>query len=129
MASASIVLREDGQIALADQFLAEAKQLFSFAEAYPEMFSDDLTNEFYGSYDSDDELAWGAAWLYMATGDETYLNKAEDYAQNLVYATTSLSPPPATIGSMAATATTSSTTLDPTASVRTSLIRRTPTAR
>lgn len=85
MASASIVLREDGQTALADQLLAEAKQLFRFAEAYPEMFSDDLTNEFYGSYDSDDELAWGATWLYKATGDATYLTKAEDYAQSLVY--------------------------------------------
>ena len=26
-----------------------------------------------------DELVWGAAWLYKATGDSAYLNKAEKY--------------------------------------------------
>ena len=26
-----------------------------------------------------DELAWGAAWLYRATGDASYLQKAEDF--------------------------------------------------
>ena len=26
-----------------------------------------------------DELVWGAAWLYKATGDSTYLSKAEKY--------------------------------------------------
>ena len=29
-----------------------------------------------------DELVWGAAWLYKATGDEAYLNKAKQYYQN-----------------------------------------------
>ncbi|MCV9910368.1 glycoside hydrolase family 9 protein [Brucella sp. HL-2] len=85
MASTSIALRADGQIVLADQLLAEAEQLFKFAEAYPTMFTDGLTDGFYGSYDADDELAWGATWLYKATGNVTYLAKAEAYAQNLVY--------------------------------------------
>ncbi len=26
----------------------------------------------------DDELAWGAVWLFKATGDHAYLKKAED---------------------------------------------------
>ena len=26
-------------------------------------------------------MVWGAAWLYKATGDETYLNKAKQYYQ------------------------------------------------
>ena len=26
-----------------------------------------------------DELAWGAAWMYKATGEEEYLNKAKDF--------------------------------------------------
>lgn len=85
LASASMVLRADGQVALADQLLEEAKQLFNFAEAYPEEFRDPLSDEFYRSYDAQDELAWGAAWLYKATGDPAYLHKAEAYAQHLVY--------------------------------------------
>merc|ERR1712117_633403 len=32
---------------------------------------------FSSSYDYNDELAWGAAWLYKATGEQSYLDTAE----------------------------------------------------
>ncbi|MRJ02567.1 MAG: hypothetical protein GXO19_04120, partial [Epsilonproteobacteria bacterium] len=37
-------------------------------------------NGFYTSYSGyNDELAWGAIWLYQATGDPNYLDKAKDH--------------------------------------------------
>lgn len=83
MASASIIMRNEGNITLADELLGEAKKLFGFAETYPGLFTD--SRNYYNSWDSNDELAWGATWLYKATGDVTYLNKAEQYANYLVY--------------------------------------------
>ena len=36
--------------------------------------------DFYNSWGGYiDELAWGAAWLYRATGDESYLAKANEF--------------------------------------------------
>ena len=31
----------------------------------------------YSSSEYEDELVWAAAWLYKATGEEAYLNRAE----------------------------------------------------
>ena len=36
---------------------------------------------FYSSSGYTDELAWGAAWLYRATGEQTYLNQALEFAR------------------------------------------------
>ena len=33
---------------------------------------------FSSSYDYNDELAWGAAWLYKATGEQSYLDTAKE---------------------------------------------------
>lgn len=39
---------------------------------------------FYTSFSGyKDELVWGAAWLYRATGDSTYLDKAKEYYKDL----------------------------------------------
>lgn len=58
--------------AYAAQLLAAARQLYDFADTYRGKYSDCITNarSFYNSWSGyGDELAWGAAWLYKATGD------------------------------------------------------------
>ena len=37
-----------------------------------------MTSLLYSSNSYEDELIWAAAWLYRATGDASYLTKAED---------------------------------------------------
>ena len=39
-----------------------------------------IASDFYNSWGGyNDELAWGAAWLYRATGDDSYLAKANEF--------------------------------------------------
>ena len=79
LASASLVFR-DSDPAYAEQLLANAKQLYAFADAYRGRYSDSITQaqEYYNSWSGyTDELAWGAAWLYKATGEQQYLDKAQ----------------------------------------------------
>ena len=86
LASASMLFRGvDDEYA--DKLLKNAEQLFDFAEKYKGKYSDsvDAANPYYTSYSGyDDELASGAAWLYKATGEQSYLTKAEDYFLNNV---------------------------------------------
>mmetsp|Transcript_12662 Transcript_12662/g.31956 ORF Transcript_12662/g.31956 Transcript_12662/m.31956 type:complete len:962 (+) Transcript_12662:38-2923(+) len=71
--------------AYAAQLLAAARQLYDFADTYRGKYSDCITNarSFYNSWSGyGDELAWGAAWLYKATGEAHYLATAEQrYAE------------------------------------------------
>ena len=80
LASAAIVFRQAGQTAQADRLLDTAIQLYDFAETYQGSYADAIpeVRSFYNSYSGfQDELAWGAAWLYEATGDAAYLARAE----------------------------------------------------
>jgi endoglucanase len=66
--------------------LTHAKQLYSFADQFRGAYSDCITDAagFYRSFSGyKDELVWGAVWLYRATGDATYLAKAESGYANL----------------------------------------------
>lgn len=85
-AAASMLFRGvDNQYA--DELLKNAKQLYDFAETYQGKYSDSVSaaNPFYTSWSGfDDELASGAAWLHKATGEQSYLNKAENYFKNNV---------------------------------------------
>ena len=78
LASASMVFRPTDE-AYADELLNNAKQLYEFADTYRDHYSNSIvdTQKFYTS-DGDyrEELAWGATWLYQATGDARYLDKA-----------------------------------------------------
>ena len=100
MAAASILFRPtDSQYA--DELLTNAIQLYSFAddadgipnngEKIRGRYSDNLwnpngipyenPNDIYNSFSYEDELAWGAAWLYKALADSgvsnpSYLNQA-----------------------------------------------------
>lgn len=84
LAAASLVFRGT-DAAYADELLTNAKQLFDFADTYRGKYSDAIPNaqSFYNSWSGyNDELAWGAAWLYEATGEVSYLQKAESVYQN-----------------------------------------------
>ncbi|MEO0867354.1 MAG: glycoside hydrolase family 9 protein [Cyanobacteria bacterium J06642_11] len=85
LASASLLFRTTDP-AYAEELLTNAKQLYAFADKYRGRYSDSITQakDFYNSWSGyADELAWGAAWLYKATGDEQYLQKAEANYQHL----------------------------------------------
>ena len=64
----------------ANQCLAHAKSLYDFAETTKSDAGYTAASGFYSSNSGFyDELSWAGAWLYLATNDKTYLNKAEDY--------------------------------------------------
>ncbi|MGF1719211.1 glycoside hydrolase family 9 protein [Vibrio kyushuensis] len=61
--------------------LKHAKELYLFADEYRGKYSDAISDAtaFYNSWSGyQDEIVWGAIWLYRATGDESYLAKAKD---------------------------------------------------
>jgi hypothetical protein len=85
LAACSIALRAS-DAAYADKLLTHAKQLYDFAERCPGKYSENVPDarNFYNSWSGyNDELTWGAAWLYRATGDKQYLSKAETYYAKL----------------------------------------------
>lgn len=86
MAASSLVFQASNP-SYASTLLTHAKQLYSFADAYRGKYSDCITSAqgYYTSGGYNDELVWGAIWLYKATGDTSYLTKAENYYANLNY--------------------------------------------
>ncbi len=63
--------------------LKHAKELYSFAETTKSDAGYTAASGFYNSWSGFyDELSWAGAWLYLATQDQTYLDKAEEYAKN-----------------------------------------------
>ena len=86
LAAASIVFRATDS-AYADTLLQNAVQLYNFADTYRGKYSDSIPDaaNYYNSWSGyNDELVWGATWLYKATGNTTYLNKAESYYQQYI---------------------------------------------
>jgi hypothetical protein len=64
----------------ADTLVSHARQLYTFADTVRRKYSDCITDAagFYQSFSGfQDELVWGATWLYRATGEAAYLTKAE----------------------------------------------------
>jgi len=80
LASSSIVFRENGDTAYADKCLEHAKKLFEFADKYRGRYTNAIpAGDFYNNFGGyDDELAWAAAWIAMATRDSKDIAKAED---------------------------------------------------
>ncbi|EEF31649.1 endo-1,4-beta-glucanase, putative [Ricinus communis] len=79
MASASLVFKKINS-SYSNLLLMHAQQLFTFADTYRGSYSISIPHvqEFYNSTDFGDELLWAAAWLYHATGDESYLSYATE---------------------------------------------------
>ncbi len=79
LSAASIVFKNDDP-AYSDLLLRHAKELYAFADEYRGEYSNSIQNAaaFYRSWSGfRDELIWGASWLYRATGEVQYLEKAE----------------------------------------------------
>lgn len=78
--AATSILFADSDPNYSAKLISHAKQLYDFADKYRGKYSDAITDAagFYKSFTGyEDEIVWGAAWLYRATNDITYLNKAE----------------------------------------------------
>ena len=82
LAACSIVYKDTDKT-YSDLCLKHAKSLYKFARDTKSDAGYTAANGFYNSWSGFyDELAWSGAWLYMATGDETYLNNAKtDYSK------------------------------------------------
>lgn len=85
LAAASMVF-DSSDPAYATTLLRHATELYAFADTHRGRYSDCITDAagYYRSFSGyQDELIWGAIWLYRATGDSTYLTRAETgYAQS-----------------------------------------------
>ncbi|MGD1897346.1 MAG: glycoside hydrolase family 9 protein [Phormidesmis sp.] len=78
--AAAAMLFQESRPGYSNKLLKNAKQLYRFADEYRGRYSDSIqdADKFYKSWDGyEDELAWGATWLYKATGDQQYLDEAE----------------------------------------------------
>lgn len=78
----------DGRVSssVRDGYLKHAKNFFAMADEdkSDETYQDsDPANGFYSSSHFYDELFWCANWLYIATGDQSYLDKASSYIPHL----------------------------------------------
>ncbi|EPS64495.1 hypothetical protein M569_10284, partial [Genlisea aurea] len=73
LAAASLVFRNSDS-GYSDSLLKHAKQLFTFADGYRELYSISIpgVQNFYNSSGYGDELLWAATWLYHATKDQSY---------------------------------------------------------
>ncbi|NUR59443.1 MAG: hypothetical protein HOV87_12355 [Catenulispora sp.] len=94
LAASSIVFQGDDPTYSA-KLVAQAKSLYEFADDFRGKYDACITGAsgFYTSFSGYwDELVWGALWLYKATGDTTYLTKAENYFPNLAKANQTTTP-------------------------------------
>jgi endoglucanase len=85
LASASIAFASTDST-YASTLITHAKQLYEFADQYRGTYSSCISDaaNYYKSWSGyNDELVWGAIWLYRATGDSSYLSKAESAYANL----------------------------------------------
>ena len=85
MAAASIAFRPTNAT-YANTLLSHARQLYTFADTFRGKYSDCITDAagFYNSWSGyNDELVWGAIWLYRATNETAFLDKAQSYYANL----------------------------------------------
>lgn len=78
--AAAHILFKGEDAAYADKLLEHARSLFNFADRYRGTYTNAIPDaaSFYNSYSGyNDELVWAAAWLYRATGETQYLQRAE----------------------------------------------------
>jgi len=81
LASSALVWRPSNP-AFSDDLLTHAKDLYQWGTEKDGKYSSyykSATASIYPSSDSDDDMAWGAYWLYRATNDRNYLKDAVKY--------------------------------------------------
>ena len=81
MAAASILFKESDS-AYSATLLKHAIEIYDFAYTYQGDYTATVpVSAFYASYSGfRDEIAWGALWLYRATGEESYMEKFKEIA-------------------------------------------------
>ncbi|RXE59088.1 glycoside hydrolase family 9 protein [Acetivibrio mesophilus] len=85
LAVASIIFKKVDK-EYSKECLKHAKELFEFADTTKSDEGYTAANGFYDSWSGFyDELSWAAAWLYLATDDSSYLEKAESYSDKWGY--------------------------------------------
>ncbi|WP_117211705.1 glycoside hydrolase family 9 protein [Allorhizocola rhizosphaerae] len=85
MAASSMVFRPT-DAAYANTLVTHATQLYNFADTVRKKYHECITDAqgYYQSWSGfNDELVWGAIWMYRATGQQSYLDKARQYYANL----------------------------------------------
>lgn len=78
--AATALVFQESEPEYAAELLEHATALYRFADTYRGKYSDSIPDaaQFYKSWSGyQDELVWGAIWLYRASGDPTYLQKAK----------------------------------------------------
>ena len=86
MAAASIAFRPDESHLREHAALARAPALHASRTPIRGKYSDCITDAsgFYNSWSGyNDELVWGAIWMYRATNEAAFLDKAQSYYANL----------------------------------------------
>lgn len=79
LAAASIVFQGVDNTYSAE-LLDVARELYAFGDEYRLEYQESISDamDFYTSSGYGDELLWGALWLYRATGEASYLTKAQE---------------------------------------------------
>ncbi len=81
LAAASLAFAPE-DAAYSAELLDHARALYTFADTYRGRYVEAINDatSFYNSWSGyQDELVWGALWLHRATGEQAYLDKAEQY--------------------------------------------------
>lgn len=75
----------EGRSDKTDDYIRHAENIFKMADSAKsdKDYNDSDASGFYRSSHFYDELFWAANWLYRATGDKAYLDKATSYIPNL----------------------------------------------
>ncbi len=75
----------EGRSNKTDEYISHAVNMFEMADAAKSDtdYNGSDASGFYRSSHFYDELFWAANWLYIATGEQTYLDKATSYIPNL----------------------------------------------
>ncbi|OPZ90568.1 MAG: Endoglucanase 1 precursor [Firmicutes bacterium ADurb.Bin419] len=82
MAVASVIFKETDP-SYAATCLKHAKELFTFADTTRSDAGYKAAEGYYSSWSGFyDELTWASTWLYLATNDSAYLDKAASYVPN-----------------------------------------------
>ncbi len=81
--AACATIFKDTDPAYAEECISHAKELLEFADATRSDSGYTAATGFYQSWSGYwDELSWASVWIYLATGDEAYLERAESYVPN-----------------------------------------------
>lgn len=80
--AAAATIFKDSDKEYSDLCLQHAKDLFEFADETRSDKGYTAANTYYSSGSFYDDLSFAATWLYIATGDKEYLDKAESYVPN-----------------------------------------------